>query len=143
MEWVIVQLNCRKDGGSTVLIIKDKEGCVYGGYASQPFERHGDFYGDMKSFLFQLYPKASIFRPTGANKNLQWVSFYCFHMVLSSKFLHFGTILDESRLYYLVLLIENNSIFTCCNWSLPKCHNFLCSLISLWIIKIINYLLAE
>lgn len=55
-----------------MLIIKDKEGCVYGGYASQPFERHGDFYGDMKSFLFQLYPKASIFRPTGANKNLQW-----------------------------------------------------------------------
>ncbi|XP_030927953.1 uncharacterized protein LOC115954183 isoform X2 [Quercus lobata] len=72
VEWVIVQLNCRKDDGPTVLIIKDKEGCVYGGYASQPFERHGDFYGDMKSFLFQLYPKASIFRPTGANKNLQW-----------------------------------------------------------------------
>ncbi|XP_075638523.1 uncharacterized protein LOC142610567 [Castanea sativa] len=64
--------NISKDGGPTVLIIKDKEGCVYGGYASQPFERHGDFYGDMKSFLFQLYPKASIFRPTGANKNLQW-----------------------------------------------------------------------
>ena len=110
MEWVIVQLNCRKDDGPTVLIIKDKEGCVYGGYASQPFERHGDFYGDMKSFLFQLYPKASIFRPTGANKNLQWVSFYCFHMALSSRFLHCGTILDESHLFYLVLLIENNSI---------------------------------
>ncbi|KAK9985910.1 hypothetical protein SO802_030861 [Lithocarpus litseifolius] len=64
--------NVSKDDGPTVLIIKDKEGCIYGGYASQAFERHGDFYGDMKSFLFQLYPKASIFRPTGANKNLQW-----------------------------------------------------------------------
>ncbi|KAI5318893.1 hypothetical protein L3X38_038601 [Prunus dulcis] len=64
--------NISKDKGPTVLIIKDKEGYVYGGYASQPWERHGDFYGDLKSFLFQLYPTASIFRPTGANTNLQW-----------------------------------------------------------------------
>ncbi|KAG8374062.1 hypothetical protein BUALT_Bualt11G0091800 [Buddleja alternifolia] len=61
-----------QNDGPTVLIIKDKEGYIYGGYASQPWERHADFYGDMKSFLFQLYPKASIFRPTGANHNLQW-----------------------------------------------------------------------
>ncbi|KAK9058691.1 hypothetical protein SSX86_023533 [Deinandra increscens subsp. villosa] len=60
--------------GPTVLIIKDKEGYIYGGYASQPWERHADFYGDMKSFLFQLYPKASIYRPTGANNNIQWCS---------------------------------------------------------------------
>nr|GFB86969.1 TLD domain-containing protein 1 isoform X1 [Tanacetum cinerariifolium] len=58
--------------GPTVLIIKDKEGYIFGGYASQPWERHADFYGDMKSFLFQLYPTASIYRPTGANNNLQW-----------------------------------------------------------------------
>ncbi|KAA8518487.1 hypothetical protein F0562_015961 [Nyssa sinensis] len=64
--------NISNDEGPTVLIIKDKEGYIYGGYASQPWERHADFYGDMKSFLFQLYPKASIFRPTGANNNLQW-----------------------------------------------------------------------
>ncbi|XP_066356287.1 uncharacterized protein [Miscanthus floridulus] len=56
----------------TVLIVKDTEGSIYGGYASQPWERHSDFYGDMKTFLFKLYPQASIFRPTGANKNLQW-----------------------------------------------------------------------
>ncbi|KAG1331041.1 MTOR-associated protein MEAK7 [Cocos nucifera] len=58
--------------GPTVLIIKDADGFIYGGYASQPWERRSDFYGDMKSFLFQLYPRASIFRPTGANNNLQW-----------------------------------------------------------------------
>ncbi|PKI47025.1 hypothetical protein CRG98_032564 [Punica granatum] len=64
--------NITNKHGRTVLIIKDKEGHIYGGYASQPWERHSDFYGDMKSFLFQLYPKASIYRPTGANRNLQW-----------------------------------------------------------------------
>ena len=53
MEWVIVQLNCRKDDGPTMMIIKDKEGYIYEGYASQPFDRHEDFYGDRKSFLFQ------------------------------------------------------------------------------------------
>lgn len=58
--------------GPTILIIKDKDGYIYGGYASQPWEKHGDFYGDLKSFLFQLYPKASIFKPTGANNNVQW-----------------------------------------------------------------------
>ncbi|KAL0337046.1 UNVERIFIED_CONTAM: Magnesium transporter MRS2-3 [Sesamum calycinum] len=71
MGWVTVELNCRNDG-PTVLIIKDTDGYIYGGYASQPWERHSDFYGDMRSFLFQLYPVASIFRPTGANHNLQW-----------------------------------------------------------------------
>ncbi|XVF07584.1 hypothetical protein REPUB_Repub06bG0152000 [Reevesia pubescens] len=64
--------NVSNEDGPTVLIIKDREGYIFGGYASQPWERHGDFYGDMKSFLFQLYPKASIFRPTGANSNVQW-----------------------------------------------------------------------
>lgn len=77
-EWLTLLLKCRQ-GGLSVLIIKDIEGYVYGGYASQPWERHADFYGDMKSFLFQLFPKASIFRPTGANHNLQWVS----HWILS------------------------------------------------------------
>lgn len=64
--------NISSGDGPTVLVIKDAEGYIYGGYASQPWERQSDFYGDMKSFIFQLYPQASIFRPTGANNNLQW-----------------------------------------------------------------------
>lgn len=68
-----VAFKCRQSG-PTVMIIRDKEGYLYGGYASQPWERHAEFYGDMKSFLFQLSPKASIYRPSGANHNLQWVS---------------------------------------------------------------------
>lgn len=66
--------NCSNSEGPTILIIKDREGHIFGGYASQPWERHSEFYGDMKSFLFQLYPHVSIYRPTGANRNVQWVS---------------------------------------------------------------------
>ncbi|GLT52282.1 hypothetical protein SLA2020_256300 [Shorea laevis] len=69
---LLLRKNITNDNGPTVVIIKDKEGYIYGGYASQPWERHSDFYGDMKSFLFQLHPKASIFRPTRANNNLLW-----------------------------------------------------------------------
>ncbi|KAK3016639.1 hypothetical protein RJ639_005962 [Escallonia herrerae] len=69
---ILLGMWIRNDEGPTVLIIKDKEGYIYGGYASQRWQRHADFYGDMKSFLFQLYPQAAIFRPTGANSNLQW-----------------------------------------------------------------------
>ena len=64
---------CRDAVGPTVLLIRDRAGYLYGGYGSQPWEKHSSFYGDMKSFLFQLFPAASIFRPTGANANLQWV----------------------------------------------------------------------
>ncbi|XP_039133921.1 uncharacterized protein LOC120270909 isoform X1 [Dioscorea cayenensis subsp. rotundata] len=64
--------NISSGDGPTVLVIKDTEGHIYGGYASQQWERQSAFFGDMRSFLFQLYPRASIFRPTGANNNLQW-----------------------------------------------------------------------
>ncbi|KAB5552960.1 hypothetical protein DKX38_010271 [Salix brachista] len=72
----------RNGEGPTILIIKDKDGYIYGGYASQPWERHGNFYGDLKSFLFQLYPKASIFKPTGANNNVQWDHSHCVYVLI-------------------------------------------------------------
>lgn len=59
----------------TIFIIKDKEGCIFGGYASQPWEKHSDFYGDMKCFLFTLHPKVAIYRPTGSSNNLQWCAY--------------------------------------------------------------------
>uniref|UniRef100_A0A7C9D8B4 TLDc domain-containing protein n=2 Tax=Opuntia streptacantha TaxID=393608 RepID=A0A7C9D8B4_OPUST len=67
--------NVSSDQGPTLLLIKDTEGYIYGGYASQPWEKHSDFYGDMKCFLFQLHPKASMYRRTGANNNLQWCAY--------------------------------------------------------------------
>jgi hypothetical protein len=75
---IALDLNHRNHEGPTVLIIKDKDGYIYGGYASQQWERHAEFYGDMKSYIFQLNPKASIYRPTGANTNLQWVKIFLF-----------------------------------------------------------------
>lgn len=109
--------NISNDVGPTVLVIKDKEGCIYGGYASQPWERHSDFYGDMKCFLFQLYPKASIFRPTGANANIQWcaVNFSSENIPngigFGGRVSHFGLFLSAS--------FDQGHTFTCTTFGSP------------------------
>ena len=60
--------------GPTVLLVKDKHGAIFGGLASQPWERHSDFYGDMRSFLLTLAPTMAVHKPSGTNTNIQWVS---------------------------------------------------------------------
>ncbi|KAI5071062.1 hypothetical protein GOP47_0013313 [Adiantum capillus-veneris] len=59
-------------GGPSVLLIKDEDGNMFGGYASQSWERHHDFFGDLKCFLFSLQPRSAIYRATGANNNMLW-----------------------------------------------------------------------
>ncbi|ONH95975.1 hypothetical protein PRUPE_7G099200 [Prunus persica] len=109
--------NVSKDKGPTVLIIKDKEGYVYGGYASQPWERHGDFYGDLKSFLFQLYPTASIFRPTGANTNLQWCAVN-FSSASIPNGIGFGGKVNHFGLFLLATLDQGHT-FSCTTFGSP------------------------
>ncbi|CAN1133994.1 MTOR-associated protein MEAK7 [Linum perenne] len=105
------------DEGPTVLVVKDRDGYIYGGYASQPWERHGDFYGDMKSFLFQLRPKASIFKPTGANTNVQWcaVNFSSESIPngigFGGKVNHFGLFLSSS--------FDSGHTFSCTTFGSP------------------------
>ncbi|KAK9290916.1 hypothetical protein L1049_009095 [Liquidambar formosana] len=109
--------NISNDKGPTVLVIRDKEGYIYGGYASQPWERHSDFYGDMKSFLFQLYPKASIFKPTGANRNIQWcaVNFSSENIPngigFGGRVNHFGFLLSAS--------FDQGQTFSCTTFGSP------------------------
>eukprot|EP00250_Pteridium_aquilinum_P001446 c11640_g1_i2 orf=41-1204(+) len=59
-------------GGPSILLIKDQDGCIFGGYASQSWERNHDFFGDLKCFLFSLQPQTAIYRATGANNNMLW-----------------------------------------------------------------------
>ncbi|TMW96815.1 hypothetical protein EJD97_006743 [Solanum chilense] len=126
-------LNCRNDKGPTLLVIKDKEGYIYGGYASQPWEKHADFYGDMKSFLFQLYPKASVYRPTGANSNLQWCAIH-FSSESIPNGIGFG-----GRAHHFGLFISANfdqgHTFTCTTFgspSLSKTHQIYPEVIECW-----------
>lgn len=119
--------------GPTVLIIKDKAGHIYGGYASQPWEKHSDFYGDMKCFLFQLYPKASTYRPTGANNNLQWcaVNFTSEGIPnglgFGGRVNHFGLFLSAS--------FDQGQTFTCSTFGNPclsKANQIIPDVIECW-----------
>ncbi|ESO82794.1 hypothetical protein LOTGIDRAFT_229816 [Lottia gigantea] len=58
--------------GPTVVMVKDKNGHVFGGFASENWKKNSNFYGDGKCFLFQLKPFLSTYTPTGYNNHFQY-----------------------------------------------------------------------
>lgn len=58
--------------GPTVVLIKDKQGALFGGYALDAWAKNGRFYGAFGSFVFALLPATTIWRPTGINTNFLW-----------------------------------------------------------------------
>eukprot|EP01025_Chloroclados_australasicus_P029015 TRINITY_DN2882_c0_g1_i1.p1 TRINITY_DN2882_c0_g1~~TRINITY_DN2882_c0_g1_i1.p1 ORF type:complete len:430 (-),score=42.54 TRINITY_DN2882_c0_g1_i1:547-1836(-) len=60
--------------GPTVIIIREKggNGNVFGAYASESWEKKGQFYGSHSNFLFRLSPSFEVFNATGFNTNFQW-----------------------------------------------------------------------
>jgi len=58
--------------GSTVVIVSDRAGNVFGGFAGHPWAKAGTFTGDFSCFVFSLRPKAAVYRPSGVNENFQW-----------------------------------------------------------------------
>ncbi|XP_005102865.1 MTOR-associated protein MEAK7 [Aplysia californica] len=60
--------------GPTYLIVKDKNGNVFGGFASIPWEINPKFTGDSSCFLFKACPDYSIYRPTGYNENFMYLN---------------------------------------------------------------------
>eukprot|EP00198_Chlamydomonas_reinhardtii_P001062 XP_001690397.1 predicted protein [Chlamydomonas reinhardtii] len=77
--------------GPTLLLIRDKcqasvlaglaltyacmcsqGGALFGGYASQPWAKSGNFYGDVSCAIFSLLPAVQVYPATGINDNIQW-----------------------------------------------------------------------
>lgn len=54
--------------GPSLLLVRDKAGHVFGGYAPAPWAKQGTFYGDASTFIFSLQPstqvRRTISRPT-------------------------------------------------------------------------------
>ncbi|RHZ79818.1 hypothetical protein Glove_140g112 [Diversispora epigaea] len=61
--------------GSTVLIIKDKNGYIFGGFSYEDWELNPKFYGDQKNFLFSSKPKLRFYPVSGYNDNFQYLNF--------------------------------------------------------------------
>ncbi|GLI63961.1 hypothetical protein VaNZ11_007128 [Volvox africanus] len=58
--------------GPTLLLLRDKAGGLFGGYASQPWIKSGRYFGDAACFIFSLLPALQVFPGTGINENFQW-----------------------------------------------------------------------
>ncbi|EEB16004.1 conserved hypothetical protein [Pediculus humanus corporis] len=60
--------------GPTIIVIKDKEGHIFGGFAPFSWVLGPNFFGDSRSYLFTLYPKMNMFPSTNFNSNYQYVN---------------------------------------------------------------------
>ena len=55
-----------------MVLVRDKKGHLFGGYAAEGWSKHGHFYGSALSFIFSLAPAVARFRASGANENMLW-----------------------------------------------------------------------
>ncbi|GCB67923.1 MTOR-associated protein MEAK7 isoform X1 [Scyliorhinus torazame] len=60
--------------GPSLLVIKDSDGYVFGGYASHSWDARPQFQGDSKCFLFTLQPKLGIYNCTGYNDHYMYLN---------------------------------------------------------------------
>ncbi|KAI5098046.1 TLD domain-containing protein 1 [Silurus meridionalis] len=65
--------NC-KNRGSTVLLVKDTKGHIFGGFASQSWELKPQFQGDSRCFLFSVSPSMRVFTCTGYNQHYMYLN---------------------------------------------------------------------
>lgn len=48
--WPLHRMRHRcSDKGATLVLVKDKGGAIFGGFAATPWQRHGDFFGQHAS----------------------------------------------------------------------------------------------
>lgn len=64
------------DQGSTVVIVEDSNGYIFGGYATAPWALGPNYVGDDNSFLFTLRPKMRCFPSTGYNPHYQYLNLH-------------------------------------------------------------------
>ncbi|KAK2847922.1 hypothetical protein Q7C36_009604 [Tachysurus vachellii] len=65
--------NC-KSQGSTVLLVKDTKGHIFGGFASHSWELKPQFQGDSRCFLFSVSPSMRVFTCTGYNQHYMYLN---------------------------------------------------------------------
>ncbi|XP_067942260.1 MTOR-associated protein MEAK7-like [Watersipora subatra] len=54
---------------NTVLVVRDTDGNVFGGFSTAPWNNNAAFQGSVDNFLFSVAPLQKIYRTTGINEN--------------------------------------------------------------------------
>nr|XP_056718839.1 MTOR-associated protein MEAK7 [Euleptes europaea] len=60
--------------GPCLLVVKDSDGYVFGGFASCPWEAKPQFQGDSRCFLFSVSPSLAAFTCTGYNDHFMYLN---------------------------------------------------------------------
>ncbi|XP_064640488.1 MTOR-associated protein MEAK7-like [Lineus longissimus] len=60
--------------GPSLLIIKDKNGAIFGGFAPESWAVNPQYYGSTSCFLFTIHPKVGRYFPTGYNENYMYLN---------------------------------------------------------------------
>ncbi|CAG2218258.1 unnamed protein product [Mytilus edulis] len=60
--------------GPSIIIVKDKDGYIFGGYSSQGWELGPKFYGSADCFLFTIAPQYGVYTATGYNDNFMYLN---------------------------------------------------------------------
>uniref|UniRef100_T1J516 MTOR-associated protein MEAK7 n=1 Tax=Strigamia maritima TaxID=126957 RepID=T1J516_STRMM len=69
-----VMLNKILDKGPTLILIKEKTGHIFGGFASQSWQINPSFRGTSESFLFSVKPKFNLYDATGYNNHFMYLN---------------------------------------------------------------------
>ncbi|XP_042267613.1 MTOR-associated protein MEAK7 [Thunnus albacares] len=60
--------------GPTLLLIKDTEGHIFGGFASHGWDVKPQFQGDSRCFLFTVFPRLRVYTATGYNQHFMYLN---------------------------------------------------------------------
>ncbi|XP_047111094.1 MTOR-associated protein MEAK7-like [Schistocerca piceifrons] len=60
--------------GPTIVIVRDRDGHVFGGFAPSSWTLSPNYVGDDSSFLFSILPVMERFEPTGYNDHYQYLN---------------------------------------------------------------------
>lgn len=61
--------------GPSLIVLEDRDGCVFGGFASCSWEVKPQFQGDNKCFLFSVTPRMATYMPTGYNNHFMYLNY--------------------------------------------------------------------
>ncbi|XP_030058549.1 MTOR-associated protein MEAK7-like [Microcaecilia unicolor] len=60
--------------GPCLLVLKDSEGFIFGGFASQTWDVKPQFQGDNRCFLFSVFPRLEVYTYTGYNDHYMYLN---------------------------------------------------------------------
>ncbi|KAM9061133.1 MTOR-associated protein MEAK7 [Sarcophilus harrisii] len=63
------------DRGPCIIVIRDRDGYIFGGFASHSWAVKSHFQGDCRSFLFTIFPNIAVYTYSGYNDHYMYLNF--------------------------------------------------------------------